>query len=76
MITLKYIIPEGYYSLQSLGKAPQDTLKREGVKVEMNTPEGSPQSTSFQWWTILWKLILNVFHNNYDVFAWAFVETR
>ena len=49
MITLKYIIPEGYYSLQSLGKAPQDTLKREGVKVKMNTPEGSPQSTSFQW---------------------------
>ena len=49
MITLKYIIPEGYYSLKSLGKAPQDTLKREGVKVEMNTPEGNPQSTSFHW---------------------------
>ena len=50
MITLKYIIPEGYYSLKSLGKAPQDTLKIEGgMKVEMNTPEGNPQSTSFHW---------------------------
>ena len=50
MITLNYIIPEGYYSLKSLGKAPQDTLKSEGgMKVEMNTPEGNPQSTSFHW---------------------------
>lgn len=56
------------YSLRSLGQAPQDTLNSEGgMKVEMNTPKRNPQSTSFHKRTILWKLILKGFHNNYDV---------
>lgn len=76
MIILNYIIPEGYYSLKSLGKAPQDALKSEGKKVEINTLKGSPQSTSFSLVNDFVKLILKVFHNNYDVFAWVFVETR
>ena len=67
MITPKYIIHEGWYSLRSLGQAPQDTLNSEGMKVEMNTPKRNPQSTSFHKRTILWKLILKGFHNNYDV---------
>ena len=50
-------IPEGYYSLKSLGQAFEDTLKSatpsmclegrsEGVKVKMNTPEEFWKSTS------------------------------
>ena len=44
------------------------------MKVEMNTPKRNPQSTSFHWWTILWKLILK--HNNYDVLGELLVETK
>ena len=40
----------------------------------MNTPKRNPQSTSFHWWTILWKLILK--HNNYDVLGELLVETK
>lgn len=35
------ITPEGNYLLKSLGQALEDTLKSEGVKVEMNTLKGA-----------------------------------
>ena len=38
-------ISEGNYSLKSLGQDLQDALKSEGVKVEMNTPQGVRKST-------------------------------
>ena len=35
------ITPKGNYLLKSLGQALEDTLKSEGVKVEMNTLKGA-----------------------------------
>ena len=36
-------IPEGNYSLKTLGVALQEILKSEGVKVQLNTPNGGPE---------------------------------
>ena len=36
-------IPEGNYSLKTLGVALQEKLKSEGVKVQLNTPNGGPE---------------------------------
>ena len=71
-------IPEGYYSLKSLGQALEDTLKSatplmclegrsEGMKVKMNTPEEFWKSTILKRSISFLTMILLIFSELNDV---------